>query len=337
MKRFVSGVVACGTAAILLSACSGAPQGGSAGLLPSAAGPNLRAAARANAHALQLPGGRVLYVTDNGKSEAAALDVIQYRSWVNVGSIPFGNVTPLGVWVDKNGNFYVAEASNTSSSSNVYEYDSAGDLIFTYSSALGLASAVTTDRRGNVYVADNGWTGDFSPHVAEFEQGVNESLSCPPVGTGSAHGIAVDRQGDVFLTVDYSSGGASIVEYPRGIIKSRCVGTVLPIEPGPYGSFYGAAVDTQGNLLVASLSPYSASVDTIAPPYTSVTGSLGSGWSAPFDVTIDRAGTRAYVTDAGTKTVTILAYPSGAIIATLDSANGISAPLAAVDSKNYVP
>lgn len=259
---------------------------------------------------------------------------------MNVGSIPLGHVAPFGDWVDKNGNIYVVVASDTSNNGNVYEYNSGGGLIFTYNSTLGLATDVTTDRHGNVYVADNGWnsaTGD-EPHVAEFEQSVNESISCPPVGIGNSNGIAVDQQGDVFLTVNYVSGGASIVEYPRGIIKSRCVGTVLPIDVGPYGSFYGAAVDTRGNLLVGTSSVTAApSVAIIAPPYTSITGSLGSGWSRPFEVRIDRAGTRAYVTDTAAKTVTVLAYPGGSTIATLGTANGISAPVSAVDSKNYVP
>jgi DNA-binding beta-propeller fold protein YncE len=80
-----------------------------------------------------------------------------------------------------------------------------------------------------------------------------------------------------------------------------------------------------------------SAVDIIAPPYSSITGTLGSGWAEPFFITIYRAGNQAYVTDPGAADVRILGYPSGSVVATLGSANGLALPVEAVDSKNFVP
>src|SRR5215469_3288647 len=67
--------------------------------------------------------------------------------------------------------------------SAVLEYNTAGNLTATYSASLSGARGVTTDRRGNVYVADyNG--------VHEFPQGHNVDFTCT---TGGANDVAVDK------------------------------------------------------------------------------------------------------------------------------------------------
>jgi len=104
---------------------------------------------------------------------------------------------------------------------------------------------------------------------------------------------------------------------------------VLPITLGFAG---GMVIDKQGDLVVCDQT--APAVDIIAAPYTSVTGTLGSGWIDPFHVTIDKAGTQAYVADNGAAAVQVLTYPGGSSVATLGSANGLSSPSSAVDSKN---
>jgi DNA-binding beta-propeller fold protein YncE len=60
--------------------------------------------------------------------------------------------------------------------------------------------------------------------------------------------------------------------------------------------------------------------------------------SRPVGVTIDKAGTQAYVSDLAANDVQVLTYPGGSIVATLGRTNGIlTPPLWAVDSENYVP
>lgn len=121
-----------------------------------------------------------------------------------------------------------------------------------------------------------------------------------------------------------------IVEYAHGL--PGCAGTVLPITIGDAG---GMVIDKQGNLVVCDQK--ARAVDIIAPPCTSITGTLGSGWADPFHVTIDKTGTQAYVADVGAANVKVLTYPGGSIVATLNRANGLSEPASAVDSKNWAP
>jgi len=312
---------AMGAAAVLLHACASAPQGSSIGLPPTSVAPGFLGLTR---HAdltgpAQLPDGRVLYVSD---LEKYAIEIFKYqhRSWTKIGAITTGISSPAGNWVDKKRNFYVANFFGP----NVTEYASSGNLIFTYSSGLKAPVDVTTDRFGDVYATD--FTNQT---ITEYPQGRNFPLTCslPEV----PYGVAVDKGGDVFVT---QLASAEIVEYQSGLFKSGCTGAVLPVTvPGAYG----IAIDPQGNLVVCSFaSP--AAVDIIAPPYTSITGTLGSGWGDPLYVTINKAGTQAYVSDQQKSyVVKVVSYPSGALLATLGGANGLGTPFAAVDSNNYVP
>ena len=79
-----------------------------------------------------------------------------------------------------------------------------------------------------------------------------------------------------------------------------------------------------------------AAVDVIAPPYTSITGTLGSGYVAPFHVTINKTNKVAYVSDDAAATVDILSYPSGSPIFTLGSGQGLVDPYSAVYGANAV-
>jgi len=74
----------------------------------------------------------------------------------------------------------------------------------------------------------------------------------------------------------------------------------------------------------------------IAPPYTSITGTLGSGYASPFHVSINKTNKVAYVADDAAAVVDILSYPSGSLIFQLTSAQGIVDPYAAVYGANAV-
>lgn len=137
--------------AVVLPACSVAPQGSTALSLPTGLGlSSLRSVGSTHptAHRLQLPGGRVLYVPDVATN---AVEVLKYGTWTSVGTITSGITFPNNSWVDTNGNFYVT--NRFTASGTVTEYDAGGNLIFTYSTS-AQPSAVTTDKNGNVYVAE---------------------------------------------------------------------------------------------------------------------------------------------------------------------------------------
>jgi hypothetical protein len=270
---------------------------------------------------------RKLYVTDNVNSDVA---VFKHGNWSSLGTITNGISAPYGDWVDRSGNLYVVNRTS-STSSDITEYDSSGDLTFTYSTGMVEGVSVTTDRQGNVYETDQ--TGA----VTEFAQGSNvvtATCSLPP-GDG-ALGVAVDSHRNVFVTFDNlaSTPKGGIMVYPHGLDHGAfgCASALLPIS---FAAPIGIVLDKQGNLVVCDGS--AGVVDIIAPPYKNITGTLGSGWIAPYFVSIDKEGTEAYVSDPGAADLQILSYPSGTNVATLGSANGLALPVQAVDSKNYVP
>lgn len=304
-------------AAIVLFGCSNASQSGSLGLLPTThqAQPG---------HVLGL-----LYVADLFPTNQ--VNVLQNKTWTQLDTITNGVHGPSGTWVDRNKNLYVA---NNYYGGNITEYNSSGTLIFTYSSGIINAFAVTTDRFGNVYEGD----GIRGGKVIEYGQGSNSPIAtCVP--SGAVAGIAVDKNGDVFVDSYTSMGGGSIMEYVGGLTTSGCTGTNLAVSIKGAG---GIAIDKGGDLVAAE--GVGAAVAIIAPPYTSVTGTLGSGWTNPSAVTIGDSGTQAYVTDPGfnygsptNAVVKILTYPGGSTVATLGNAQGLQDPQSAVDSRNYVP
>jgi hypothetical protein len=93
-------------------------------------------------------------------------------------------------------------------------------------------------------------------------------------------------------------------------------------------------VDPKGNLLICDAA--ASVVDIIAPPYASISGTLGQGLTDPVTVTINRPATQAYVVEAG-RDVLVPTYPGGAIIALLNIGSGLAGPQSAVSSPNYVP
>jgi DNA-binding beta-propeller fold protein YncE len=143
--------------------------------------------------------------------------------------------------------------------------------------------------------------------------------------------VAVDKSGDVFVAyLANSTDTGKIAEYTGGL--SGCSATNLGVSlefPG------GMVLDKKSNLVICDQD--ADAVDIIAPPYSSVTSTLGSGYDDPFHVTVNKKNKQAYVANYAGEDVFVLSYPAGALKATLNSANGLSSPAAAVDSQNYNP
>jgi len=274
--------------------------------------------ARQTSHGVKVLGGGAnsLYVDDAGLN---VVDVLANNSWTYSGSISASINGPDGNWVDKKGNIYVANYGGP----YITEYNKAGNLIYTYSSGITDPVAVTTDKKGHVFAAD--FNGNF---VTEFNQQSNTPVAtCYPGGYGE--GVAVDKHGNVFVAWTNFSIGI-ITEYAGGL--SGCNGTNLSV---PLQWVGGMVIDKKGNIVICD--QLALAVDIIPPPYTSVSSTLGSGWTDPFHVTINKKNKQAYVADAGTGEVTVLSYPGGTVQAVLNSSNGISLAYSAVDGKNFVP
>jgi DNA-binding beta-propeller fold protein YncE len=278
----------------------------------------------------------VIYINDSGTN---AVDVIKYNHWSTYeGTISSGTNGVDGNCVDKQvggvRHLYVANYINP----NITEYDTAGNLVFTYSAGMSDAVNVATDKNGNVYEADFNGDVQNGGYVNEYAQQSNTVMaSCSP--GGNLEGIAVDRHGNVFVSYDnLTADFGTVAEYVGGLVASGCVATVEPITFGYVG---GIALDRQGNLVVCDQTGpgFSGSVvDVLAPPYNAITQTLGSGYTDAFHVTIDMAGTRAYVTDAGAAAVDVVNYPAGTPITTIDSTSttGVVSPFSAVDEHNLV-
>jgi hypothetical protein len=245
--------------------------------------------------------------------------LLKNGSYKSAGTITKGLVSPDGDFVDAAGNFYVADYDGV----DIQEYNPGGTSpSFTYRHGMIDPVNVSVDSQGNVYEADyDGW------YVNEYAQKSNRVVnSCSP--GGGVQGVAVDANGDVF--VDYNenaSGTGKIAEYKGSL--AGCHETVF----APTLAFAGGMVlDAQGDLIVVDQT--APAVDVIVPPYSSIKGQLGSGYIAPFHVTLAKNNKRAFVADY--LDVFVVKYPSGSLYKSLGSANGFAAPAGAVDDPNAV-
>ena len=335
MRKILAGVTT--AAIVVLAACSSASQGVDSSIPSAGANPN-RAGSEFTRIGVPIQDLRSqeilqdlrgvspdakkklpddLFVDDRGLN---AVEILENGTWHNDGSISNGIDAPDGNWVDTKGNLYVADFTGA----NVQEYKpGATSPTFTYSAGMTDPVVVTTDSHGKVYEGD--YIGSY---VNEYTQGSNGVLhNCAPGGMVEA--VAVDAAGDVFVAYNLNST-AKIIKYTGGL--KGCSGTVLGVTLKFAGSM---VLDAHSDIIVCDQG--ARTVDVLDPPYRHISRKLGSGWSDPFHVTINKKNNQAYVVDFNNANVQVLAYPSGKNQATLNSANGLSVPDGAVDGSNFNP
>jgi len=280
---------------------------------------------RSKAHHGKVPPGlpRKVFVSDFGTGAVEILN--QQPLWTYLTSITSGLSGPDGDTLDNNVNLYVANYAGIDIQQYAKPWSSPVN-VYTYSAGMADPVDVVVDSSRNVYEADYNLGG--SGFVNEYAQQTNTVMNtCSP--GGAVEGVAVDSAGDVFVAYNASTGGGKIAEYVGGL--SGCNETVLGVSLVFAG---GMAIDRNGNLIVCDqLAP---AVDVIDPPYTSISGTLGSGYTDPFHVTINKRNNKVLVADVGAANVQVLDYPSGSNIITLNSSNGLSDPASAVFSLNAV-
>jgi DNA-binding beta-propeller fold protein YncE len=318
--RLPPGIFSVAVAACVLAACSGGVTSyqspGFSDLARSGVAPALLSRlhvalgpANIKPQRIRYRGLRDVYVSDIGNDDVVLL---KDKTYTYLSALTDGIYGPDGAFIDKKGNFYVANFENV----NITQYaPHATKPTFTYNAGMTDPVDVTVDGHGNVYEAD--YLGGF---VAEYAQKTNTQLyQCSP---GEAEGVAVDQSGDVF--VDF---GSSIVEYIGGL--SGCTATPLGITLESAG---GMAIDRHDDLLVCD--QLGQAVDVIAPPYTSVTRVLQSGY-APFHVTINKDNNLAFVASVDEAAVYVVDYATGGTLATLEGKTyGLADPVAAVYGPN---
>jgi DNA-binding beta-propeller fold protein YncE len=326
MRRAILRVfLATAGAAALFPGCTG-QSGNSSAILPT--GSADRPAARLAVHSAKYPGLRALYVLD---SATRNVDILKNRSYKQIGSISDG-ANPADVFLDKVGNLYIANAGMPVGAGSIYEYPpNATSPSFTYSAGMNQALNVTLDAHGDVFEGDAAGSGSkVTGAINEYRQGVNKVLySCGPFASFLG-GIAVDSHNDVFVTI-HGPTMNPITEYVGGL--RGCKATTLGV---PASYFGGVAVDKSRNLVVVD--GYYNVVDVIAPPYTSVTRTIGSGFVNAYAVTLTRDNRYAFVTDINFRNplVVVVDYQTGANVTTLGQGNGLTFPVYAVDGPNAV-
>ncbi len=301
--------------AALFAGCSGAGSQGATPALPASVmsssqslSTHYRVTQRASISA-------DLFVDDSGRH---AVEILTNGKWKNAGSITNGIDGPDGNWEDTKGHPYVANEAGP----DITEYNSSHSLVYKYTAVIDPVD-VRTDSRGNVYDADY-----FGSDVNEFGQKSNTPIAtCDP--GGFVEGVAIDTKGDVFVAF-FDGLYSYVTEYAGSL--SGCKHTnlgVTVLEPA------GMIFDKNDNLVLCDQGV--PAVDVIDPPYNSVSGTLGSGYSDPLHVTINAKNDQAYFADSGTGKVYVLSYPAGKLQATVGSSNGVEDAWSAVDSHNYVP
>jgi DNA-binding beta-propeller fold protein YncE len=290
--------------ALLLVACAGsnniAPSAPTSSVVPAA-----------------YKGLKALYVVDQKHTD---VQVLENGTYTSEATITNGLAYPRGDWLDADGSLYVGDGHN-----GIIEYKpGASSPSFTYT-AHEPNGAVTTDRQGNVYEGDT-TGGDGYGGILEYKQGMQNAMNdCST--EGNPYGVAVDATGDVFAAVD-AEDGEFIAEF-KGGLKGCKFTTLLQI-----GVLGGMVLDKSGNLVVCE--PQGKAVAVIAPPYTKVTRTLGSGYGVPESVTLSSSNKLAFVTDVGKNAVFVVDYMSGKLIQTINKANGLKTPVRAVDGPNAV-
>ena len=215
-------------------------------------------------------------------------------------TLPFSGLHgPSGVAIDRSGNVFVADSSNSSNSSNsrVVELLAGGGQITLPFSGLNGPSGVAIDRSGDVFVADTG-----NRRVVELPAGGTQ-ITLPFSRLIGPSGVAVDGSDDVFVTdsltnrvLELSPGGAQ---------------TILPF--GGLDSPSGVAVDESddvfvadtGNSRVVELPAGSAQAFTL--PFSGLNGAF-SGLNGPSGVAVD-GSSDLFVTDSSNSR--LLELPAG--------------------------
>ena len=248
-------------------------------------------------------GGKTLAVSDAGTN---TVDLFN-GSYVQTGTISNGLSGPDGEWFDQAGNLYVGNFGGTF----VQEYAPGGSSpSFNYTTSLTDPINETTDEAGNVYVDD--YQGD---QVVEFAQASNTPLHACSVA-GAPEGIAVGEHGKVFVSLNFTAGGAGIVEFPAGL--SSCGNEVTLISS--LGFAGGLQLDSHNNLVACD---QLVGVDIIKKPnYNSISSTI-TGASDSFHVALNKYSTLVFIADPANFDVLVDKYPSGTPVTTI---TGFSTP-----------
>jgi hypothetical protein len=262
--------------------------------------------------------GNDLFVTADQFCVNPSVGLLNPKTYKQVGTITNGIICPYGVTLDAKGNLYVADLGYTPTGVDI----DSGDIVIyapgattpttTLLHGAGLVSAtglvsVTTDKHGNVYGGtsinygqQNG--GESIPSVVMWPAGNPEPhVVCPgPSQRANIDSVAVDSKGNVVYASDKQVAECA----PSG---------VQHVLNGVGGE--AVAIDTHDNLL-SSISG-SGTIGVSAPPYLSVTRTIGAGLMTPTDIKLNAKNTQVYVADHGLGQFITIDYQTGAVVSSV--------------------
>lgn len=265
---------------------------------------------------------KALYVAED---DISAVKIFSNGNYRELGVITNGISFPNGLDMDQRSNLYVSNAGN----GTVTEYAPGGTSpSFTYSAGMTVPQDVVVDRHGNVYEADN------SGYVNQYFQGFNEvTQSCPaPAQYTYPTAVTVDASGDVFVSYYRFDGiGSGLYEYVGGL--KYCQSTYLSAMGSD--NTHGLTIDSSNNL-VASANSKNGGIDIIAPPYSSVTRTIGSAGYL-YGLSLNRKNKLVFAASyVYGGTILVYNYQTGQLVKTLGSPYGIVNAYSVVDAPNAI-
>ncbi|MBV8197161.1 MAG: SBBP repeat-containing protein [Candidatus Eremiobacteraeota bacterium] len=178
---------------------------------------------------------------------------------------------PTGDWYDAKGDLYVGDYCHR----YVVEYNPGQvNAAWVYSAGLDDPINITTDSKGNVYVA-----GYLDGTVTEYAHRSNTVLhQCSPAL--GVEGITVDGQGNVYVLGNATIAGPGVLlKYTGGL--GGCSSSFI----GLVADFAGQMLfDKTGNLVVAD---QENGTDVLPPPFTSLLR-VDFGFSSPFHIALNK-------------------------------------------------
>jgi len=246
MRTFFSALSLAVVAAVLAACSSGTPLRAtpSQAALPGWLAPDAKSKP-----------GPLLYVSVEGSSKVLIYPESDYNH-SPIGTITSGVNDPWGLYVDKNGNLYVANQTNTVT---VYPAGSVYPSA-TYSQGLCHPLFAMVDHQGDVFVANGRACGGGHATMVEYLPGSTNPYQVFQTPGTELDGIDFDLQGNLYLAyrVTTNRGHGSIEKFAPGSTQGQILGMTVH-KP------QGLIVDSQGNVVVVETAHTSRDVVVFAP------------------------------------------------------------------------
>lgn len=282
-----------GIAVAALCACSGSP-----GSLGTSAGSSSYVPLLKGGAATQPAAGQsLLYVADQFNQRIAIFAQGGGGNPAPIGQITSGIAGPDGLFVDKLGTLYVCNFG----AGTVTEYP-AGHTSpnKTLTGTIG-PKYVTAGNDGTVYVSD--FASGSNGKVYEYAGGSTTPTTTIPIAPYPA-GLALDAHNRLYVAYANSTNtDLEVLRFAPGKTKGKNLGIHQK-----YGNPGGMTIDNHQDLVIADQAV--AKVD-IFPPGATVPSKQIGGFNLAYQIALNRADTRLWVSDPFGPSVQEVTYPAG--------------------------